>query len=170
MTKIARDLIERKEVVDCDESTLKYRLRTYRSNVSKLQLVAPHRPAFADDAADHIERSLQELDALENLYSVQIERIQRGLEEEDQAGTSSPHVDRQIALAVNILNKRHSIKMDLGFAGKDTAGSEIDPDTIKGAESTYGESVAKALSVPKHRARVLSLARKMGLLSDGDEA
>lgn len=160
VTHIARDLVSRGTIDDLEVAQLVYRLRVYRKNMSKLELVAPYQPKVVEEALEQIERSLEEMDALENLYAIQTQRLQRFLEEEFD-GDPNPAIAREMQLAVQILDKRHSIKMDLGYqGGRDLGTMTIRPELAMSVEQAHGEAVARVLNTPKKRAKVLSLAQR----------
>lgn len=169
LPKVAKWLQEEMgEYTDINQSSLVTTLSRYRKAMPAGDLLAVKNIKVAGRAARKIEEGLDELDELAGLYGDLRERIKLGMRLErgrkkrgDKAAippSLNPKLTQDFAVALQLLARRHDIKMDLGIQrGSENTNVEIDPEVAAKLKEKYGEDVSAALGNPESRAKVLSI-------------
>ena len=107
-------------------------------------------------------KGIEELDELEDLYRRQMARIEMGMGFENATKILNRHLNQEMALAVDILRKRHNIKMDLGVGGGRNLGSvTVRPELMMDVRERYDDETYSAIQDPESRNKVLSIVRSL---------
>jgi hypothetical protein len=169
LPKVAKWLQEEMgEYTDVGHSSLVTTLSRYRQSMAPADLLATRNIHVAGKAAQKVQEGLDELDELEVLYRDIRERIKFGMrlergrkkrgDKEAIPPSYNPKLTQDFTAALQVLARRHDIKMDLGIQrGSVNNGVNIDPEVARKLEEKYGEEVGKALKSPESRAKVLSI-------------
>lgn len=161
---------ERGEYTDATRGTLTTLLHEYRNSLPKGTLIRQTLPKVLHKAAEEVKAGVNELDELEKLYLMQMERIKIDVGTEKKIGKLFGTTGREIREAREILEARAKLKMDLGLDQRSLGTIEVDARVVADFASHAGEpAVASAYNDPESRRRLLDLARRVrGLGSDVD--
>jgi hypothetical protein len=167
-TQVARYIQDdQQEGGDLTRGALIAMVNDYRQAMPRGELIAQRLPQLFNKAADEVRQGLNELVELENLYRVQMGRIQIDLNIEKNVGKLMPSMTQEIKQAKDILATYAELKMDLGLTQRHIGQVEIDAKVIADVAGHYGSpAVGQVLSDPESRRKVLALAQQ--LLTAGD--
>lgn len=163
MPQIARWLQTEKQLcTDVGYDSLCTMLSRYRQEMKPAQLIAPRMPKTIEKANETVEKGLDELEELEKLYALQMERVSLGMDFEKKTKILNRFVNQEVALAAQILVRRHEIKMDLGVnGGRDIGTLTVKPEIRLAVENAHGEGVARAIADPAAAGKVYDLYERM---------
>lgn len=140
----------------------------YRQSLPRSELIAQRMPQVFNKAAEEVRQGLNELEELEKLYRVQMERIGIDLNIEKNVGKLMPSMTQEIKQAKDILATYAELKMDLGLTQRHIGQVEIDAKVIADVAGHYGSpAVGEVLSDPESRRKVLTLAQQLLTAGDG---
>jgi len=181
--KIAKWLQEEMgEYTDVTPESLVSTLSRYRNDMPKADMMVARNPNVATRARKAVVEGLDELDELEGLYRDARERIklgmriERGRKKRGKQGAvppmHNPKLTQDFAVALQILARRHDIKMDLGMqrGAQQQPGINLDPEVTEKLEQKYGPEVAAAMKSPESRAKVLSIVDQLKKRAAAKEA
>lgn len=147
------------EWTDIKESSLVVYLISYRKSLSAMELAKTTQPQFVSDAMDKIGQGLDELAELAEIFEVQKGRIMMGHTMEKNLKVLNRTLGNEVRIAAELLRTSHQIKADLGAAGSGN-GMKADPSVHYNISSRFGESVARVMSDPSKRTKVLEAAKR----------
>lgn len=160
---------EKQECTDISPASLRTMLTNYKNNYLLKQEIAQesyNKRYGRYSLKRNVSKELDELEELEKLYDLHVNRIEDGRKSEIEVGMINKQVSKDIGLAVNILKKHHDIKMDLGIDGGRNLGTMgVRQEFTEIIRKSHGKEVADAFSNPGSRSKVLGAAR--ALLSQG---
>ena len=108
------------------------------------------------EAIERVQKGLDEIEEIEWLYQLQKDRIEIGTKFEKKLGFLNKNLNVDVALALQILRRKHEIKMDLGFnGGRDLGTMNIRPDFMVDLKNNYGDKAYNAFLNPESRSKVL---------------
>lgn len=156
------------EYTDVGQASLVTTLSRYRTAMPAGELLASKSIRVAGRAAKQVEDGLDELDKLAEMFAKQEERINLGMklergrkkrgEKEAIPAMLNSKLTQDFAVALQILARRHDIKMDLGLQrGSQVPGINISKEDADKLKEKYGSEVGAALGNPESRAKVLSI-------------
>jgi len=168
-TEIAEWLQETKmECTDISRESLITSLHRYKKDLGPIPLASPVVPEVVAAAEEKIAKGLDELEELEKIFELQMCRVNIGHQFEKNSKILNRFINQEVALAAQILQKRHNIKMDLGYdGGRDLGTLNIRPELVDNLRDRHGEEVVDAMGDAEARGRALSIARSLALL-DGE--
>jgi hypothetical protein len=169
LTEVARWLQEEQEqCTDLSRDSLVTTLFRYREDMKPMDVIKKVMPMVVQEAVKTIEKSIDELDELQKLYSLQRERIEIGFQFEKSSRVLNKNMTQEIAQAASILMRRHEIKMDLGHEGGRNLGSVgVRPELASAVSRSFDHDVVSAAGDPISRGKALAVARALASL-DGD--
>lgn len=160
---------QRGEYDDIKHDTLMRILQKYREEIPPAQLIAPQRPKVVFDAQDRFDDGVRELERLDELYNLQMERVYEAREREKTFPFLIDNLRENIDQAVKIVHEMHDVKMDLGIGGGRNLGTlTMSPGTVDYVKSQYGDGVARVIQSSESRNKVLSLVRRMTIVANDD--
>ena len=109
---------EMMECTDITQESLVTTLHRYRKDMSPRELTERTLPKVVVDAEKEISKGIDELSWMEKLFNMQMERVQIGMRFEKQTNILNRFMNQEMALAAALLQKRHNMKMDLGFKNR----------------------------------------------------
>jgi hypothetical protein len=117
--------------------------------------------------AQQLHQGLDELSELEKLYRIQLKRIEKGVQLEDEKNKLSPTMVQEMRVAKEILETSAQLKMDLGISKRHLGLVEMEGRLMDDIGARYGsEAVSRVLEDPEKRQRIASVAQRL-LVSDG---
>lgn len=172
MTELARFIQEeRKEYTDVKRPQLEFSLREWRKTIPAADLVAKRFPEVFEDAKESIENGLDELQELEELYRVQMHRINIDFRTEGKIGKLMPSMTSEIREARQLLETIGQLKMELGIHQRAATKHEVTVDGQVDARivedtTEYGAAVQKVMDNAESRRRVQGLVDRFVKMSD----
>ena len=158
------------EATDISRQSLITGLHRYKKDMTPVELTERVLPDLVQKAEERVAKGLNELEELERIFELQMGRVELGMQFEKSTRILNRFVNQEVALAAQILQKRHNMKMDLGFdGGRDLGTLSIRPELAESVRDRHGADVAEAMSDAEARGRALSIARSLALL-DGEAA
>lgn len=160
---------ERNEATDIRFENLVYLLQTYRESIPLAERVKPLSLGM-EKAAQELAASMDELEELQSLYKIQMERINIDFQTEKNIKKLLPTMSQEIRTAREILSASAQLKMDLGLNERHLGTVDVETTLLKDVSEKYADSpaVSKVLDNGESRRKVLSLAER--LLSIADRA
>lgn len=162
---------ERNEMTHLAESTVVNHLHNYRVSIPAAQRAGPLNVVF-ERAAEEVVEGLNELEEMQRLYKIQMQRIEIDFQTEKNIKKLLPSMTQEIKAAREILSSSAQLKMDLGLAERHLGKMDVDVETtlLEDVTEKYANSpsVTKVLDNGDSRRRVLGLAER--LLSIADRA
>lgn len=115
------------KLCDIKRESVVRQLYRYKSTLSPADLLtATPQPIWVTKAIEKMKRGIDELDELEKLYLLQLQRISRDAETEAKINKLFKGTNKEIQLATELLEKRIKLKMDLGILDKSPHKTQID--------------------------------------------
>ena len=169
LTEVARWLQEEQEqCTDLSRDSLVTTLFRYREDMKPMDVIKKVMPMVVQEAVKTLEKSIDELDELQKLYSLQRERIEIGFQFEKSSRVLNKNMTQEIAQASSLLMRRHEIKMDLGMDGGRNLGTmTLRPELGATVSGKYDVDIVQAANDPVSRGKALAVARALAAL-DGD--
>jgi len=134
-------------------------LHEYRNSIPPGDLVRNTVPGTVSKAAEQIRQSVDEIEALEELFRLQLQRIEIDHTIEKNAKKLFPSMTQEIKAAKDILGELAQLKMDLGMHDRHLGKLDVE-STATEVSLRYGnENVAKVLANPQSRQRLLGMVR-----------
>lgn len=104
------------EMTDIQYESLKRQLYRYKSSLPPAELLQAKEPdLYVRKAIEKMKRGVQEVDELEKLYLLQLQRISRDAQTEEKINKLFDSTSREIQLAITLLNKMVEVKAKLGL-------------------------------------------------------
>lgn len=136
-------------------------LSEHRNTIPKAELAGEALTPVHTEAAREVERGLDEIDAMEELYEMQMNRIRMGKAAEDTANFLNKHMPNEIGKALDILNTRLQRKMDLGIGARRQPLEVEVKHALGKIEDRYGSNVRAVLENPERAGKLISLFRRL---------
>jgi len=150
------------EYTDVTRTGLISVLKLYKKTIPAAELAERVASPLVMKAVHAVEEGIDELDEMQKLYKLQMERIQIDFNNEKSIKKLLPTMTQEVRVAREILNTYASLKMDLGLSKRHIGQLDIDARIVADTASRYeGESVGKVLDNPESRRKVLSMAQRL---------
>jgi len=149
---------EHGECTDISAEAMARALKRYRSHIPNTAFVqrAPH---VVQEAVAELRDGLDEVQELEDLYRIQMERLQIDLKNEKNIGKLLPSMTREVKQAREILISLAQLKIDLGLAKPNVAPEETTLTLVEKATEDYDSpAVRRVLGNAESRRKLMSLA------------
>lgn len=146
-------------------------LQNYRAKIPPGELVAQRLPKDHQKAVEKLEKGVDEVQELEELYRIQMSRVKIDVETESAINKLLPSLTQEIKEARSILESLAGMKMELGINTRapeeHNVNVEVDVDARLDADlGTFGsESVQQVLDSPEKRRRVTGVVDRFLRLS-----
>jgi hypothetical protein len=158
LTQVAEFIqVESGEYTDVQRDSLSELLRNYRSSLPPAEIVSIHQSRNFLDAARNLKDGVKVLDELEYLYRLQKLRIEHFVGKEEETGVMTKAMSREMDSARMLVDKIHTVRLDLGMDERHLGTLTIQAEAIAAAEERYGGRVAEVLRNPEKRRRVLTV-------------
>jgi hypothetical protein len=136
-------------------------LSEHRNTIPKAELAGEALTPVHTDAAREVEQGLDEIDAMEELYNLQMARIRVGKAAEDTANFLNKFMPQEVKVALDILDRRLQRKMDLGIGAR-RQPLEVQVNHALGKiEDRYGPNVRAVFEDPERAGKLISLFRRL---------
>jgi hypothetical protein len=164
---------DRQEYKDIGRDSLVWTLTEFRKTIPPAQLISRRMPQAFNEASKKVEKGIDELEELEGLYKLQMDRIKIDYEAEKTIHKLLPTMTQEVRVAREILQTYADLKMDMGLSKRHLGTLDVDASLVADVAGRYGrEDVAQVLNNPGSRHRVLAIAEKLLTFSgkEGEEA
>lgn len=151
------------ELGDLSIPYVKKLLDQYRSSIPPAELsMASANSVVARNANRKLSDGINELDELEKLYKLQMDRINIDFDKEQKLGKLFNGTGREVFVAMKILRQSAELKMDLGLVKRQLGTMEVTGQVAAEVTERYGkDSIGKVISDPESRRKVLGLAERL---------
>lgn len=113
-------------------------------------------------AEERMTNGLNELEELERLYKLQLDRIRKGMLDEKEAEKLFPSLNQEFRIAKDLLESSATLKMDLGLAKRHLGTLEAQTRVVEDVGQRYGsDAVARVINNPESRQRLGSVAQRL---------
>jgi hypothetical protein len=167
---------EKKQLTQDSNAKVRALILAFTRELGALTLIQSRAPQYFHDAMDKVEKSVNELDEIGWLYSIQKERVLNIYESEKKSGykngAQNTRLQQEMKVAADLLKTSHQIKMDvtgsrnLGTLTVAPAGTV----THMNVSERFGDDIAGVLEEPEKRQRVLDTVRRAFALTEVQKA
>jgi hypothetical protein len=112
-------------------------------------------------AAQRLANGMYELEKLNELYDLQMDRIKIDVENEKKINKLFPSTGREIFYAMKILNQASELKMNLGIAKRQLGEVSVTGAAAVQIADRYSDGVGKVMSDPDSRRKVLGMVETL---------
>lgn len=134
-------------------------LHEYRKSIPPADLLRSTVPGAVMNAVKQVEEGVDEIESLEKLFRLQMERIGIDHTIEKNAKKLFPSMTQEIKAAKEILGELAQLKMDLGLANRHLGKLDVETTATQVSLRYGNENVAKVLADPESRQRLLGLLK-----------
>lgn len=165
--EVARFIQEDKqEYTEVKRDSLQWTLDAYRATIPKAQLVAKRMPTVFNKAAEQVRKGLDEIEELERLYQLQMERISIDAKNEKNINKLLPTMTAEIKAAKDIAVAIAELKMDLGLSKRHIGQLDVDTRVLAEVSHRYEKpEVAKVMANAESRRKLLGIIDQMAVLT-----
>lgn len=168
MTEVARFIQEeRKEYTEISRNGLVQQLTEFRKTVPAGHLVQKRFPEVFDEAKEKVEKGVDELAELEELYRLQMHRVGLDFAVEKSIKKLMPSMTAEIREARQLLQAIAELKMELGVSSRASRSVDVDVNVEVEGELPGGiagqfgsDAVQKVLGDPESRRKVMGVVER----------
>ena len=140
----------------------RYRSSYVPSTFAKMAPAVMEAQVTLDKRFEDAEKTLDEVEELERLYQLQMERLQIDMHKEREVGKLFPALSNDLRVAMDLLTKRAQLKMDLGLEKRHLGQVDVSDGGLDGLMNRYGKpTVTKVLKNAESRRKVLHVAQNI---------
>lgn len=167
LNDLARWIQETKEeCTDISQEALATTLSKYRSSIPLGEIKATEElPSFLAKKMDEAEQTIDELQALKDIFDIQKARIDMDHKLEKQVGKSFGSLGQEIRIMREIIAESLKTKMELGIKKRDLGTLNVGGEVSVAHAHTHQEidnpAVKKLLDSPQSRRKLLGIARTL---------
>ena len=150
------------ELRDISPKALIRVLDRYRLKIPPAELsLMSSNSAISRRATRALSEGIDELEELEKLYKMQMERINIDVATEKKIGKLFDKTGSEIFIAMKIVKQSADLKMDLGLTKRQLGSVEVTGQMAAEVGGRYGENgVGKTLADPESKKKVLNIAER----------
>lgn len=153
---------ESSELTNLSSAYVQKMIDNYRKSIPPAELLlTTQNTAVATNAAARMANGLEELDKLQQLWDLQMERIKIDFETEKKINKLFPSTGREVFYAMKIVNQTSQLKMDLGIAKRQLGEVSVSGTAAVAIGARYDEGVGKVISDPDSRRKVLGMVEAL---------
>lgn len=165
---------ERKEYTTISRHGLEQQLVEFRKQMPPGDLVQKRFPEVYDEAKEKLKKQVDELEELEELYRIQMRRVEIDFNTEKNIGKLLPSMTGEIREARQILESLANLKMEMGVLGRAARGVdvnvEVEATLTEDMMARFGDgAVGKVLENPESRHKVMGVVERFLKLPAADE-
>ena len=149
--------VENGEYTEVQRDSLADLLGKYRDSLPPADVAAISHSRSFIESAKKVQDGVKVLDELEYLFRLQKIRIEHFVGKEEETGVMSKAMSREVDSARMLVDKIHTVRLDLGMDERHLGTLTIQAEAIAAAEERYGGRVAEILRDPEKRRRVLTV-------------
>ena len=170
--KIANFIIEEKQdafsELDISEVTLENWIYDYKKKIASTEIIS-RSPQALEKVEKRIEKTLDEVDELKDLYSIQKNRIDIDVGTEKKIGKLFKGTGQEIKIAADMLRASAEMKMDMGLVKRNLGKIELDQTLLADFSEKYGKKdLSNVLANPEKRRKIIGLVEMFMGEADGN--
>lgn len=164
MAKFIRD--EQGELVKLSPNYVRKMIDDYRKTIPAAELLlTTQNTNVANNATKRVVAGMNELEELNRLYALQMDRIKIDMETEVKINKLFNTTGREIFYAMKILKQSSDLKMDLGLAKRQLGEVSVSGAAAVQIADRYTDGVGKVLTDPDSRRKVLGMVETLMAMS-----
>lgn len=156
--ELARLIQERGEGEDLSEQALQFRVREYRDDLPPGVLATKRASHAIGNAHQKLREGLDELHEMEELYRLQMERLNIDFTHEKNMKKLLPTVTQEIRTAREILSNIADLKMDLGMTDRHLGTLGVNASLADQLAGFDNPKIAAVFASAERRQRLLTVA------------
>lgn len=157
---------EEQELTHLSNGYVRKMIDEYRRSIPPAELLlTTQSPAVASNAAQRYQNGLEELEKLDQLYELQMERIKIDVANEKKINKLFSSTGREVFYAMKIINQTSQLKMDLGIAKRQLGEVNVNSTAAIAIGARYDDGVGKVLADPDGRRKVLGMVEALMSIS-----
>ena len=134
----------------------------YRETLPTGVVLQTTSPQFLERTRQKARVQIDVLNEYSRLYEIQIKRIERTVEQENEIGISMNALEGSIKTAQGLLDSIHNVQSDLGITPKNLGTMGIDANIMQSVSHRLtDDNVTKVLDSPVSRHKVLNVAERI---------
>lgn len=154
--------IESKELVTLSTGYVRKMLDDLRRAIPPAELMmTTQNTMVAMNAANKVSIGLNELDELNKLYEMQMNRIKIDVDNETKINKLFQTTGREIFYAMKILKQSSDLKMDLGIAKRQLGEVAVTATSGIQISDRYNDGIGKVMTDPDSRRKVLGMVETL---------
>lgn len=151
-----------KEYDDVARESLTTMVSEFREAMPPAELLAIRMPQAVAKAEEKLEKGIDELEELQKLYLMQMERIEIDRGSERKINKLFKSMNAEMLTAQKILRTRAELKMDLGLNKRHLGELGLEGHLTADLTARYGrEDVGRVMNDAASRRRVLNVAERL---------
>lgn len=150
---------DREEYTNVRPKSLEKELSKYRDSLPAGEVVARHMPDAFMKKMKEFEEGTDELVYLDKLMGMQMERLEKMMEQlrKIDIWLPSQNMPRELDVARKLAYSRSQLKMDLGLSKRDMGKLTLESELVERAREKWGHEVAQTVSDPDSRKKVIDI-------------
>lgn len=153
---------ESEELTHLSASYVRKMLDEFRHTIPVAELMlTTQNTAVGIHAAQRLANGMYELEKLNELYDLQMDRIKIDVENEKKINKLFPSTGREIFYAMKILNQSSELKMNLGIAKRQLGEVSVTGAAAVQIADRYSDGIGKVMSDPDSRRKVLGMVETL---------
>lgn len=161
---------ENNELTHLSSNYVKKMVDVYRRSIppAEILLSSQSMTASTRNASAKFAAGINELEELNRLYDLQMQRISIDVENEKKINKLFQTTGREIFYAMKILKQSSELKMDLGIAKRQLGEVSLNGQAAVQIADRYSDGIGKVMTDPDSRRKVLGMVE--ALMSLGSKA
>lgn len=157
---------DQKELDHLSSGYVQKMLDAYRKSIPPAELLlTTQNTAVAMHATQRLTNGLEELEKLNELYDLQMERVRIDVANEKKINKLFNTTGREIFYAMKILKQTSELKMDLGLAKRQLGEVSVSGAAAVQISDRYNDGIGKVMADPDSRRKVLGMVETLIALS-----
>lgn len=158
---------ESQELTDLSSTYVCKMIDNYRKSIPPAELLlTTQSTTVAKNAIAKVANGMEELEKLNELYELQMERIKIDVENEKKINKLFQTTGREIFYAMKILKQTSDLKMDLGIAKRQLGEVSVSGQAAIAIGARYENGVEKVMTDPDKRRKVLGMVEALMTLGE----
>lgn len=153
---------ESKELDHLSAGYVRKMLDDYRKTIPPAELLlTTQNTMVAMNASAKVANGMEELQKLNQLYDLQMDRIKIDVDNEKKINKLFQTTGREIFYAMKILKQTSDLKMDLGLAKRQLGEVSVSGSAAIQIGDRYNDGIGKVMSDPDSRRKVLGMVETL---------
>jgi len=153
---------ESQELTELSTNYVRKMIDEYRKTIPPAELLlTTQNTIVASNAAKKFSNGMEELEKLDELYNLQMERIKIDVANEKKINKLFPSTGREVFYAMKIIHQTSQLKMDLGIAKRQLGEVSVSGTAAVQIGARYDDNVGRVMADPDGRRKVLGMVEAL---------
>lgn len=153
---------ENEELVHLSPGYVRKMIDDFRRSIPPAELLlTTQNTAVAANAAQKFSNGLEELEKLDELWNLQMDRIKIDVANEKKINKLFPSTGREVFYAMKIVHQTSQLKMDLGIAKRQLGEVSVSGTAAVQIGNRYDNDVGKVMADADSRRKVLGMVEAL---------